>query len=72
MSPRTPTPASRAHDQPDARHQQRPQRAAYALYTRLHWLLSDTPKGHPASQPLAAVVAANAHWRALMPSVGQR
>ncbi len=70
---RMPTPASIATDQPDARHRQRPQHAAYALYVRLHWLLYAVPKGHPACQPLAtAVVAANAHWRAMTPGVGRR
>ena len=69
---RLPTPARLAGDRPDARRRQRPQSEAYALYVRLHWLLYDVPKGHPACQPLAAAVgAANAHWRALTPGVGR-
>ena len=69
---RQPTPASVANDQPGARHRRRPQHEAYALYVRLHWLLYAAPKGHPACQPLAtAVVAANAHWRALAPGAGR-
>ena len=69
---RIPTPASLAADPPDARRRQSAQSEAYALYVRLHWLLYDMPKGHPARQPLAAaVVAASAHWRALAPAGGR-
>jgi len=59
-------PERRTQDSHDSLRQSA-QHEAYALYVRLHWLLYDVPKGHPARAALAAaVVTASAHWRALM------